>query len=143
MLRVFVDASVLFAALYSRKGYAHDLIILGARHRLTLLITAEILDEVERNILRKAPYLHAVFPDTRARFTSEIVASPSDKDKIEVATYVVQKDVHVIAAAIAAQPDYLVTYDRKHLLDVPEVTARSGLKIVTPDIVVKILDDSR
>ena len=50
------------------------------------------------------------------------------------------KDAPIVAAAIAAQVDYLVTYDRKHLLDPAEVTEKSGLRIVTPHVVVNLLD---
>ena len=45
-----------------------------------------------------------------------------------------------MAAAIAAKPDYLVTYDRRHLIEPPEVAEQSSLEIVTQDVVVKIVD---
>jgi hypothetical protein len=56
-----------------------------------------------------------------------------------VQEYVEPKDAAIIAAAIKAHPDYLATLDRKHLLDPPEVAARSGLTILTPgDVLARI-----
>lgn len=43
-----------------------------------------------------------------------------------------RKDAPVVAAAVAANVDYLVTWDRKHLINPPEVAERSGLKVLTP-----------
>jgi predicted nucleic acid-binding protein len=44
-----------------------------------------------------------------------------------------------VAAAIKAKVDYLVTYDHKDLLDPPEVARRSGLTIVRPDAVIRVI----
>jgi predicted nucleic acid-binding protein len=99
-------------------------------------LTQEILSEIVRNIAKKVPRLQSHFDEAIERLKPEVISLPDNDRLVEVATYVVAKDVHVIAAAIAAKPDYLVTYDHKHLLDVPEVAERSGLRIVTPDVVV-------
>jgi len=55
MLRVFVDASVLFAAAYSATGAARDLLWLALEERVQLLVSQDILTETERNISRKVP----------------------------------------------------------------------------------------
>jgi putative PIN family toxin of toxin-antitoxin system len=139
MLRVFVDTSVLFAAVYSRSGYAYDLMELTTKDQLRVVMSQAIPNEVERNIRKKAEdrmYAYHRYIDI---LEIELMPEPQADLAAQVASHVVAKDVHVIAAAIAARPDYLVTYDHKHLLDVPEVAARSGLKIVTPDIVMKLL----
>ena len=60
-----------------------------------------------------------------------------------VETYVVQKDALIIAAAINAKPDFFVTYDRKHLIDPPEVSENSGLTITTPDVVIEAIQDQK
>ncbi len=141
MLRVFVDTSVLFAAVYSASGSASDLMKLAADGLIRLIVSPSILVEVERNILKKLPHGLGYYQRLIFAINAELANELNSEITTKVAEYVVQKDVHVIAAAIAAQPDYLVTYDRKHLLDVPEVTVRSGLKIVTPDVIVKLLED--
>ncbi len=46
-------------------------------------------------------------------------------------------DSSALYAAINSQVDYLVTFDRKHLINPPEVSKNSGLLIVTPGEVVR------
>lgn len=53
--------------------------------------------------------------------------------------YVNPKNVLINAAAIKAQPDYLATLDRKHLIEHPEVAMRSGLAIHMPGEVLRKL----
>ena len=61
----------------------------------------------------------------------QVVEDPESVLVREVESYVVPKDAPVVAAALAAQADYLVTLDRKHLLK-ESVRQRSGLNILTP-----------
>lgn len=49
------------------------------------------------------------------------------------AGYTKLKDAPIVAAAKHADVDYLVSLDRKDLVDVPEVSQRSGLTIVLPE----------
>jgi len=46
------------------------------------------------------------------------------------------KDVPIVAGAIKARVDYLVTFDRKHILK-KEVIAKSGLQIVVPKTIIE------
>ena len=41
-------------------------------------------------------------------------------------------DVPIVVAAMKAQVDYLVSFNRRHLIDDPGVAAQSGLRIGTP-----------
>jgi hypothetical protein len=47
----------------------------------------------------------------------------------------------VIAAAIKANTEYLATYDRKHLIDPPEISEKSGLRITTPDRILQAIQE--
>ena len=135
-VRVFVDASVLFAAAYSKTGYARDLLRLAIREQVVLVVSQDVLDEVERNLARKAPEALTAFKHLLLLLGLEVVGSPSKKEIEDAEAYVARKDAMIVAAAIKATVDYLVTYDRKHLLDPPEVAGKSGLTIITPDVVV-------
>ena len=136
-IRVFFDASVLFAAGYSNAGYARDLIRLAVRGQLRVIVSQDVLDEVDRNMGRKAPERVEAYRELLGLIDLEIVPDPTKEAVWAVEEYVVQKDAPIVAAAINAQPDYLVTYDRRHLIDPPEVAANSGLNIVTPEVIVK------
>jgi predicted nucleic acid-binding protein len=137
VIRVFFDASVLFAAGYSATGYSRDLIRLAAQGRIQMVVSQDVLTEVERNMQRKAPERVATYHALLGLIDLEIVADPSKEEVWVVEAYVVQKDAPIVAAAINAHPDYLVTYDRRHLLDPPEVAEKSGLNIVTPEVIVE------
>lgn len=136
LIRVFVDTSVLFSALHSEQGYAYDLLRASLAGRVMLILSEDVLDEVERNLSRKQPAHLMLFRRLLRVLTWLPGIEPTPDDVRTVAQYVVAKDAPIIAAAIRSEVDYVVTYDRKHLLDKPEVAARSGLQIVTPDIVI-------
>lgn len=139
MNRVFVDTSVLFAAAYSATGAARDLIKFAIQKRVQVILSQDVLTETERNLARKAPAKLEIYQQFLTLIEPEIVDRPGKEVVWQIEQYVAQKDAPIIAAAIAAQPDYLVTYDRKDLLDKPEVAEKSGLMIVTPDVVVKFV----
>jgi putative PIN family toxin of toxin-antitoxin system len=111
-----MDASVLFAALYSPTGSARDLLRLAMEGKVSLVISQNILEEVERNILKKAPQASPLYQALLTTLDLEIVAAPTQEAVDKAAEFVAEKDAHVIAAAIEAKPDWLTTYDQKHLL---------------------------
>lgn len=139
MSNVFLDTSVLFSAIYSERGAARDLIRLAILQKATLYISGLVLEETERNLQKKAPEKLEAFQSLMKIVAFMVVADPSTEEVVAAYAYTALKDAPIIAAAINAQPDYFVTYDRKDLLDKPEVALKSGLKIVTPDVVVKSL----
>ena len=132
---VFVDSSVLFAAISSSTGYARDLVRLALRGHVVLYANHYVLREVTANLAEKAPAT-AIFFEQVLREIAWQMVEPSAEEVLAAAVYTVLKDAPVVAAAKKAGCDYLVTYDRKHLLNPPEVAQRSGLTIVTPDVVV-------
>lgn len=67
------------------------------------------------------------------------LAAISSQEAKAAAEYTTAKDAVVMAAAIAAGAEYLVTLDRIHLLNVPQVAERSGLRIVLPGTLVQLL----
>ena len=141
MSKVFLDTSVLFAAIYSERGTARDLLRLAILEKATLYVSGLVLEETERNIEKKAPEKLETYQALMNSVAFTIVADPSKEEVLAAYAYTVLKDAPIIAAAINAHPDYFVTYDRKDLLDKPEVAEKSGLKIVTPDVVVKFLSE--
>jgi predicted nucleic acid-binding protein len=65
------------------------------------------------------------------------VADPTPRLVSRVETVVEPKDAPVVAAALTARVDYLVTYDRKHLLHYSsEILSTFQLVVTTPDRVV-------
>jgi|SRR3989344_1559649 len=140
MNRVFVDASVLFPAAYSEKGAARELIQLGIREKVALLVSDLVLVETERNLTGKASGKLAAYQALIKTVDFIMVDEPTKAEVVAAYAYTPLKDAPIVAAAIKGNAEYLVTYDKKDLLNRPEVAEKSGLKIVTPDTVVALVN---
>jgi predicted nucleic acid-binding protein len=118
--RVFLDTSALFAGIWSEAGGARALLQLGEAGALELLVSSEVLAELDEAIRRKAPHLlpavTALLHSARVR----VVPPPSPEVRRCAAALIHHRgDAAVLAGAMAASPDYLVTLDAKHLLGNP------------------------
>lgn len=133
MIRVFLNASVLFSASYSETGSSRDLLRKAIRGNLKVVVSRHVLEEAERNLAQKAPEALPAFREVLALVAAEVAEKPSVEELKRAATYINLKDAPIIAAAAKAKADYLVTWDRKHFIDDPKVAERSGLMIITPD----------
>jgi predicted nucleic acid-binding protein len=131
MLRVFIDSSVLFAAAYSSKGYARDLILMAARDEIRLVISTLVVAETRRNLADFAPEVIPALELIFAAIDMDIV-DPSREEVIAASTVVAFKDAPILAAAKVAQADFLITLDKKHLLDRSELESYANLPILRP-----------
>ena len=134
MIRAFLDSSVLVAACLSLQGASHEIIRESLRGHVLLVISDVVLEETERNLAnlpRRATEAVRLLQHLVAAVPFEQV-TPTAQEVQTAAQYVVLKDAPIVAAAIRAQVDCLVSLDRRHLVDVPEVRQRSGLTIVLP-----------
>ena len=139
MLRVFLDASVLFSASYSERGASRKIIRRGIRDELIIVVSRYVLEEVERNLREKVPRAVRAFQEFVTLLSPEIADDPSPSELKEAASYINLKDAPIVVAAVRAEVEYLVTLDRRHFVQDPKVAERSGLNIVTPNELVAIL----
>lgn len=130
--KVFLDASVLFSAAYSASGAARELFRLAQIGRLTLLTNEFALDETRRNLRAKVPHALPLFEQLIQSEIMNIVGDPRGAAILEAAAYTELKDAVIVAGALATRANFLVTYDRKHLINPPEVAENSGLEIMLP-----------
>jgi len=130
---IFLDSSALIAGAISETGAAHVLLQLGESEDILLTISEMVVVESERSIAKKSPRnlndLRSLIKAAKLR----IVDDPSRKE-VEANLYLIEdpNDVPILLAAMKAHVDYLATHNRKHFLDDPKVTERSGIKIGTP-----------
>lgn len=135
--KIFLDASVLISAAISSTGSARALITRGLRGECELVVSEFVLEETERNLARKAPKAVPAFLLLRETLPLKTV-SPSNHLVKEVAQAVELKDAPIVAGALKAQADYLVSYDRKHLLkQAGRIRDTFNVVVVTPDKVLK------
>jgi predicted nucleic acid-binding protein len=132
MIRVFLDASVLFAASFSKTGASRRLFREALRGGIRIVYSHHVLEETERNLARKASKALPAFHELCKLVDAEVVEKPTLGELNKAADYIHLKDAPIAAAAVKAKVDYLATLDRKHFIDDPDVAIRSGLRIGTP-----------
>jgi predicted nucleic acid-binding protein len=137
--RLFLDASVLYAAIRSSRGHARELVMRGVRREIGLVTSAVVLAETRRNRYAAEPLLLMLFD----RFTTEVrfeYIRPTTREIRAAAKRVNLKDAPIVAAARKAKVDMLVTFDRRHLLGKPLIaryvrapigTARQAMDLLT------------
>jgi len=139
MIRVFLNASVFFSASYSKAGSSRDLLREAIRGNIKVVVSQHVLKEAERNLAQKAPEALPAFHELLTLVTADVAEKPTLQELKRAATYINLKDAPIVAAAVKARVDYLVTWDRKHFIDDPKVAERSGLPIITPDEIMAIV----
>jgi len=130
---MFLDASALFAAVWSSEGGARMILKLGEAGAVRLLVSSQVLDEVERALRRKAPEALGAFALLLDRSNIEVIPSPTDEvihDCLAITGH--RGDAGVLAAALSGQVDYFVTLDRQHFLDNPRLSGFASFPIGTP-----------
>ena len=115
--RVFLDTSVVFAAVLSPTGGARKLFLLAEVGLIHLVIGPTVLQECDEVIRRKAPGSLPRLAQMLDASRTETSSAPS-KRQIKAAREYVQyaPDANVLAEAINAKPDWFVTHDREHFL---------------------------
>lgn len=135
--KVFIDSSVLIAAAISPKGSARDLIMKALRNEIWVIVSDLVVEETQRNLTNKAPealpalqlFLEALNPE---------VVSPTKALVKRIARVIEVKDAPIVAGAVTVKAEYLVSFDRKHLLkQKQEIEKGFKIKVVTPDELIK------
>ena len=132
MIKVFLDANVFFAAAYSSTGGSFYILELARKDKITVFTSRLAVKEAEKNLRDKAS---EEVLDRFYNFMSEIdikfVEANRDLAKRKFAKIAGEKDAPILAAALKSGAKFLITLDRKHLLNIgfPIVP---DLRIVTP-----------
>jgi len=131
--RLFLDTSALFAGIWSAEGGARMLLKLGEAGVVELLVSSQVLGEIEEVIRRKAvqllPTLAALLDRSNG---SSIPTAPQALFErcLELVTH--PGEARILADAWQAQADYLVTLDKAHFLDTPVLAEQVPFQIGTP-----------
>ncbi|MBI3536838.1 MAG: PIN domain-containing protein [Chloroflexi bacterium] len=129
--RVFLDSSVLFAALASATGASRAIILLAEIRLVKLVVIQQVFDEVERNLARKAPLAVPLFQRLVGEIEWEIVPD-ANADLVTACSQVIPvKDATILAAAMSVHPARFVTLDQVHFLT-DSAKNFSKLQIQTP-----------
>ncbi len=142
-MRVILDASVVVAAVATKNPRSASRVLIEAATAgvfdlvVTDEIEAEYRDAVERDkVKRAAPRLD------RLAFVDAIVGTADRVEAGDVVRVVAKdpKDEKYVAAALAAQVEYVVSFDRRHLVALGE---HKGVRFVTPGDFLAVLRSSK
>lgn len=137
VLPVVFDTSVIFAGLVSESGASRQLLFSAHRAELQPISCDYIIEEITRNLTRKAPKAVPFFEQMLTVIDWQMVDLPDDL-VFDVARVIEGKDAPVIAAAIVASCATVVTFDRRHLLNAADdIAARFGVRVVEPGVVLR------
>jgi predicted nucleic acid-binding protein len=131
---LFLDSSALFAGVASSSGASRALLLLAEADQITITVSEQVITETERALARKLPRALGYYREALRSTGLRIVHDPSPEDvRAHQDVIAHAADVPIVVAAMKASVDYLVTFNRRHFVDDPDVTARAGLPIGTPD----------
>ena len=139
--KVFLDTSVMIAAVFSETGGARKLLKLGELGVIQLVVGPHVLRECEDVVRRKVP---ESLP--RLAHLLEIArvdtADAAEEEMVVAARAIVEyrPDAYVLAEAMGADSDWLITHDKEHFL---KIRQGSGLpfRVGTPGDFIQALED--
>lgn len=141
--KVFLDTSVLIAAILNRQGASHFIIELGKKDLIKIVITAKIIQEARSNLLKKYGR-HKVLDlyNTVSALKKCVHSTPDSKDENKFLNIISDpKDCHILAGANKYSVDFLLTFDRRHFFTIKIKSAQLPFEIMLPGNFLKMYRD--
>jgi predicted nucleic acid-binding protein len=129
-VKLYLDANVIFSAAHKTEGRAQDLIALARAGYCKLFTSPHALEEARRNLALKSRGFEQRLTSTLVHITMVAEAPPVVVQWVQ-AQGLPLKDAPILAAAVNASVDYLVTGDARdfgHLYQ----RERRGVTTITP-----------
>ena len=130
-VKVFLDSNVIISGLFSDKGAPRvilDLLCLGLPV-LTCATGEYNLIEIERNLIKKMPDILTIYRKYLPLLNLEVIPLPSPGEINKLSGTTSDKDIPVLASAIRAGADFLVTGDKKDFI---KLKGKNPFKILSP-----------
>jgi putative PIN family toxin of toxin-antitoxin system len=145
MARAVLDSSALVSAFLTPRGTCSQLLRAARRGAFVCCLSREILAETVGTLLEKRERLARTYgydEQRVARYARDLLATSEQVGELPniKAVPLDPKDNMIVATAVAAKAEYLVTGDRKHLLSLGEY---QGIRIVTPRAFLDLLAAER
>jgi len=128
--RVFLDTNVLVSALYSADGPPAAILRLHVDERITIVVSQLVVEELIRAIRRKLPDALPPLRELLLNMPPGVVRDPSGDEIQRFAPGVNLSDAPLLAAAVNAGVDYLVSGDLAFLREARRL--ETSVALVTP-----------
>lgn len=136
---VFLDSSVVFAAVLSETGGARKLFHLGEAGILKLVVGPNVLRECDEVIRRKTPTSLPTLAQLLSLGRVDTTTPPTKREIALARTYVeYEPDSHVLAEALHSSADWFTTHDKEHFLK-KHMEWNLPMKIGTPGDLLQML----
>lgn len=106
-MRIFLDANILFSASNAESNIARFLELVSRKHEL--ITSCYAYAEAERNIVLKRPIWQSGFK----ALGEQIAVVADSKLPSSISITLAEKDMPILATAITAKCDYLLTGDKR------------------------------
>ncbi len=131
--RAFLDTSALVAAIWSEEGGGRMVLRLGEAGVVRIVVSRQVLAEIERTLRSRAPHALATLAVLLDQLRVEVAPEPGREVLATCQALVGHRgDAMILAAAIAAPPDYFVTPDRERFLDNAKLRQAVPFVVGTP-----------
>ena len=132
-VKVYLDSSALFAGIWSSTGGGRMILKLGEAGAIQLLISSQVLSEVENALRNKAPGLLGFLTVLLEKSGVQVV-QPPDQSAVHLVRRFVQHpgDTQVCAAAVESGAHFFVTLDQQHFLNNQTLRDNLPFPIGTP-----------
>lgn len=130
-LRVFLDTNVIFSGLYSDKGAPGAILDYFLQGKFRVVVYRQVLDELVAVMKQKLPGALTALRTLLINMPPEVTPNPQTHEIRRWEEILQPGDAAILAAAIAAGPDFFVTGD-SHFLDNAGAIKQAGLNITTP-----------
>lgn len=130
-IKVFVDTNVLIAGIASVSGASGTLLDLCEAGIVQMVISRQVVIEADRNVSSKLPGLVEPFRRFMLDLAPLMTEEPSAASLEKCKGLVDPKDVAILAAALDAEVDFLITLDKKHFLKA-SIPQALGIKVLSP-----------
>ncbi|MEX0786401.1 MAG: PIN domain-containing protein [Dehalococcoidia bacterium] len=137
--RVFLDTNVLFSGAYAGSGVPRRILDAAAAGAFEPVASATVIQELVRNVAKKAPGAMAYLEDTFRRVRFEMAEEAPAEQQQRWLEAGLGSDAPIVAAALEAEVDYFCTGDAR-LLQLGRSGTLGGLNVVSPGDLLALLE---
>lgn len=136
-MKLYLDANVIFSAVHREEGRAQELVALARGGHCGLITSAHALEEARRNLQLKSAGFEHRLAEALAQITV-VAEAPAAEVEWAQAQGLPLKDAPILAAAVHAKAELLVTGDARDFGHLLRRTLR-GTLIVTPAVAIDLV----
>ena len=140
-MKIVIDSSAWIAGIGSRKGFSSEIIFKSYKNNeIEIFVSNQILEEISRNLEKKLKFdnLSALRAAKTVRNLCDFEVEIGLDDERTINSRKYLKDRHILALCQKIQADFLITFDRRHLLPLKKF---GQTKILEPKDFIKIIDE--